>query len=135
MSRAMSMPGGTIGIEIRLRISSTKVEAQLGRALVEAVGVADRDRDAADAGVGEPLGRVRIRQVGVFELGSKLVGHADGADLALNGHADFVGDLDHLGGLGDVLVERERRAVKHHAGEAAADDPLAPHSARPERTA
>src|SRR5699024_6957223 len=87
---------------------SDQVEIDLGLSLGGAVVGADRDGEGIHAGrLVEGAGLLGLGQRPDLH-GDPVLGAADRADLALDGHAAAVGELDHAAGLQHVLRIGER---------------------------
>ena len=104
-------------------LESIEVESlPIGR--IDAVDVSDTGGKEVDAQSGD-LGAL----FGVGDLAIRrdaVLGSADGTDFGLDGEALVMGKVDKLGGLLDVFVEGEMRAVEHDGRESGGDAALGP---------
>ena len=90
-------------------------EIEMRRALVEAVRVADGNRQNIDAGTRDEF--TRLLRIG-HRLGDVHKAGAERAKLALDGGAVFMPDLNGLAGVCHILLKGELGAVVHDGGEA-----------------
>ena len=77
------------------------------------------DAQSGDLGALFGVGDLAIRR-------DAVLGSADGTDFGLDGEALVMGKVDKLGGLLDVFVEGEMRAVEHDGRESGGDAALGP---------